>query len=369
MNTLTPNSMPSWTPPHCPNPICPFHNPLRLGWRYRRCGTHARLKPPYSVPRFQCRHCQRTFSPQTFSTTYWLKRPELLTGVFLATANGMANRQIARTFHCAPSTVNHLLARLGRHCLLFQRHFCQNVSPPGDIAIDGLVSFEFSQYYPFEHLVAVDNDTSFIQHFTDAPLRRSGRMTASQKRRRQELESQFGRPDPQAVLKATVELVSQALLGADKAVVRSDQHQAYPRALKRVACEIDHRTTSSRDFRDRHNALFEINALDAFLRHSSANHRRETMAASKRRQGASERLAVFMVWRNFVKRRWENKCEQTPAMLRGIVDRVLTVADVLARRLFVTQIELGERWRDYYWRRVETVVLPVNRRHTLFFAF
>jgi hypothetical protein len=293
----------------------------------------------------------------------------LLPKVFQATVNGMANRQIARAFHCAPSTVNHLLARLGRHCLLFQRHFCLNVSPPADIAIDGLVSFEYSQYYPFEHLVAVDNDTSFLLHFTDAPLRRSGRMTVRQKLRRQELESQFGRPDPKAAEKATFELVSQALLGAQKAVVRSDLHQAYPRALRRVNCQIDHRTTSSKDPRDRHNGLFEINALEAFLRHSSANHRRETLAASKRRQGSSERLAVFVVWRNFVKRRWENKCEQTPAMLRRMVDRVLTASDVLSRRLFVTHIDLGEWWRDYYWRRVQTVVLPVNRRHTLSYAF
>ncbi len=369
MSTPTPNSMPPWTPPHCPNPKCHFHNPLHHGWRFRRCGSHRRLKPPFTVPRFQCLHCRRTFSSQTFCTTYWLKRPELLPKVFHATVNGMANRQIARTFGCAPSTVNHLLARIGRHCLLFQRQVCLKASPPADIAIDGLVSFEYSQFYPFEHLVAVDNDTSFILHFADAPLRRAGRMTAAQKRRRQDLEARFGRPDPQAVEKAAFEVVSQALLGAATAVVRSDLHQAYPRALRRVACRIDHRTTSSKAHRDRHNALFEINALDAFLRHSSANHRRETLAASKRRQGSSERLAVFMVWRNFVKLRWENKCEQTPAMLRGIEERVLTACEVLAKRLFVTQIDLGERWGDYYWRRVETVVMPVNRRHRLKYAF
>jgi transposase-like protein len=369
MSTLAHNSTPPWTPPHCPNPKCDFHKPLSLEWRFRRCGFHHRLKPPYTVPRFQCRHCRRTFSSQSFDTTYWLKRPELLPKIFLATSNGMANRQIARTFGCAPSTVTHQLARLGRHCLLFQRQFCLHASPPGDISIDGLVSFEYSQFFPFEHLVAVDNQTSFLLSFADAPLRRSGRMTARQKSRRQKLEAEFGVPDPKAAEKAALEVVRQALRGAKTATVRSDLHKAYPRALRQVNCQIDHHTTSSRDYRDRHNALFEINALDAFLRHSSANHRRETLAASKRRQGASERLAVFSVWRNFVKPRWENRCGETPAMLRGMVNRVLTASDVLAKRLFVTHLELGERWSDYYWRRVETVVLPVNRRHTLTYAF
>jgi hypothetical protein len=75
------------------------------------------------------------------------------------------------------------------------------------------------------------------------------------------------------------------------------------------------------------------------------------------------------VWRNFVKLRWENRCQHTPAMLRGMVDRVLTVPDILARRLFVTHYALSERWSDYYWRRVETTALPVNRRHRLKYAF
>jgi hypothetical protein len=281
----------------------------------------------------------------------------------------MGNRQIARALGCSHATVTHLLARLGRHCLLFQRHLTRQASPPADIAIDGFVTFEFSQNFPFEHLLAVDTATSFIDHFTDAPLRRSGRMTPRQKHRRQELEMLFGRPPTRAVEFATEELVGQALRGAVRAVVRSDEHQAYRRALRRVACQIEHRTISSRALRDHRNPLFEINALDSFLRHSSANHRRETIAASKRRQASSERLAVFMVYRNFVKWRHENRPGATPAMLRGIVSRALTAREILVRRLFVSQIALSERWSDYYWRRVTTPVLGVNRSHRLKYAF
>jgi transposase-like protein len=361
--------MPPWTPPHCPNPNCPFHNPLQPGWQHRRCGCHHRQNPPFTVPRYQCLHCKRTFSTQTFATTYWLKRPALQPKIFLCTTNGMANRQIARTLGCAHATVTHQLSRLGRHCLLFQRHLTRQASPPSDIAIDGLVSWEFSQFFPFEHLLAVDTRSSFILHFTDAAVRRSGRMTPEQKQRRQELETELGRPPGRAIEIAVRELVAEALRGALEAIVRSDQHRAYPRAMRGIPCRIDHQMTPSTDPRDRHNPLFEINALDAFLRHSSANHRRETMAASKRRQASSERLAVFTVWRNFIKKRWENRCWTTAAMVRGIVDRFLTVADVLCRRLFVTHIPLSERWSDYYWRRIETPALGVNLDHRLKYAF
>ena len=133
------------------------------------------------------------------AASYWLKRPELLPWIAELAVGGMANRQIARTLRCAPATVDLQLSRLGRHCLLFQRQLPLPPSTCRDIVVDGLVTFEHSQFFPFEILAAVDNDSSFILHFSDAPLRRSGRMTAAQKVKRAKLEARTGRPDPKAV--------------------------------------------------------------------------------------------------------------------------------------------------------------------------
>ncbi len=368
MSTAHPYIRHTWTPPHCPNPNCKHHKLLPDRWRYRRMGYYRRQISPRRIPRGQCLGCGRTFSSQTFSTAYWLKKPQLLAQIFKLTVGGMANRQIARTLDCAPATVDNLLSRLGRHCLLFQRQICQAASPVRDIAIDGFVSFEYSQYFPFEHLLAVDRTTSFILHFTEAPLRRSGRMTSRQKHQRQLLEHLYGRPDPRAVEKGMREVLEVALQGARQVTVCSDEHPAYRRAQKNLGIEIQHRRTSSRAVRDRHNELFEINALDMFTRHSSANHRRETIAFSKRRQASAERLAVFVVWKNFVKRRWEKRCLRTSAMMRGLVEQVLTVEDILEKRLFPGLVKLPLRWADYYWRRVQTPVLGVNRRHDLKYA-
>lgn len=368
MSTFIRKSQPPWMPPHCPNPNCKHHRRLPCGWRFRRMGYYRRKIRPYVISRYQCLHCGRSFSTQTFSTTYWLKRPQLLPKIFKLTVGGMANRQIARALDCAPSTVDTLLSRLGRHCLLYQRQITEHASPAVDIAIDGLGCFEHSQYFPFEHLLAVDRPTSFIPYFTDAPLRRSGRMTTRQKRKRERLERRLGRPDPKAVEKGMREVLEVALEGSERATVYSDKHRAYLRSIQGLKTDIDHKRTSSRAVRDRHNDLFEINSLDMFIRHSGANHRRETIAFSKRRQGSSERLAVFVVWKNFVKRRWEKGCRQTPGMLRGLTDRVLTVEEILSKRLFPSLIELPARWNDYYWRRVVTPVLGVNRRHELKYA-
>jgi transposase-like protein len=286
---------PGWEPPHCPNPNCPYHNANGRPWPYRKHGFYGRLTPPRRIQRFTCRHCHRAFSSQTFSCTYWLRRPDVLPALLLKCVGGMANRQIARDLRVAPTTVDGQLGRLGRHCLLFHRQQLRDAPPPPEIAIDGFETYELSQYYPTHFHLALEPDTSFLTHFTDSELRRKGRMTAGQKRRRQQLEQRHGRPDPQAVLQDVTALLQTVLEPARTAVIRSDQHAAYPRAIARLRCQVEHRTVRSRATRDRHNPLWEINRMDRMLRHSQAGHTRETLAWPKRRQRAAERLAVFVV--------------------------------------------------------------------------
>jgi hypothetical protein len=56
-------------------------------------------------------------------------------------------------------------------------------------------------------------------------------------------------------------------------------------------------------------------------------------------------------------------------MLKGLVDRRLTVDDVLSDRLFRTHVDLPASWAKYYDRAVETRALEVNRRHELKYAY
>lgn len=360
---------PPFTPPFCPNPNCPFHNDFTPGWRWKRAGFFHRLASPHRIPRFTCLHCRRCFSSQTFHPSYWLKRPDVLPQLLLKTVGAMANRQIARDLHVAPATVDRQLARLGRHCLLLHTHLSAHALPHGPLVLDGFESFEHSQFHPFHHHLLVEADSSFFWHFTDSPLRRKGRMTAWQQARRQQLEQRLGRPDPRAVAQ-DVRLLLQAVLPQDQPVtVRSDDHRAYPRAMQGLGCRLRHEVTSSRRRRDADNPLFEINLLDLLIRHSQAGHRRETIAWPKRRQGSAERLAVLLVWRNYVKWRWEKGCRQTPAMIRGLLPSRLTVAEILKRRLFRSRITLPARWDEYYRRAVVTAAVGVNRQHTLKYAF
>jgi hypothetical protein len=277
----------------------------------------------------------------------------------------MANRQAARALRCSPDTVAHQVARLGRHCLLIQARELSRLPALREIAVDGFETFEWSQYFPFHHNVAVEVHSGYFLYHTDSPLRRKGRMRPRQKARRAELEEALGRPPSRAVEDGMRMLL--APLAPE--VIRSDDHRAYPRAIRSLGRRVIHQITSSTRRRDHQNPLWEINRLDLFIRHSTAAHKRETIAWAKRRQASIEKMAIFQVFRNYMKKRWEKGGLETPAMILGLAKRPWQLSDLLKERLFFEKIDLTPCWQRYYRREVITAALPVNRTHHLRYAF
>jgi transposase-like protein len=355
----------SFVPPFCPRTSCRYHRCPR-GWRWIRHGSFTRRCPPRVIPRYRCGHCGLTFSSQTFSTSYYLKRPELLEPVFHRLLAGSGLRQIKREARCSHSTVMALAARLGRHALLFLAAH----RPPGPLAeplvIDGFESFAYSQYHPLHLHLVVGAESHFSYAFTHSRLRRKGRMTRRQRRQRARLEAAHGRPEPRAV-----ELDMAAALAIARPVpqpltVRSDEHPAYPRALGRLAGPApQHECTPSVAARTAGNPLFPVNLMDLLLRHHSANHKREGIAFSKRHQAVIERAALLVLWRNWVKPFSENHGGGTPAMRLGLTARPWPVARILRARLFPSRVALPAPWDGYYRREVDTPGIARPRRHTL----
>ena len=367
-------------PPFCPNPECLFHRRPE-GWRYLRDGFYLRPSDGKRFQAFECAACGRNFSSRTFSTTYWLKRRDLLRPCAAWICEGPALRQIARVMKTTHGTIARMVSRVGRHCLLFHQRLLDQAGKKGvlrePLVIDGFESFEYSQFFPFHANLAAGARSCLLYHFNDAPLRRKGSMTADQKRKRRALEESLGRPDPKAIQKAVAALLRQsiALLAKGKVLVlHSDEHPAYRRALREVRRErgcprILHIQTSSRERRTRSNPLFPVNLADLRIRHGQANHRRETIAFSKRRQRAMERQAVFTVWANCIKKKSEKKGETTSAMEVGLLGRPLTWEGILKRRLFPAQIRMCREWRAYYAGRVKTLALGAQQtEHLLKYA-
>jgi hypothetical protein len=377
-------------PLHCPNRHCRFYEPDRR-WRWIRDGSFRRPSDGRRFQRFRCTHCGRRFSTRTFAADYWLRRRALFPQVSRLASEGPGLRQTARLLAISHSSVLRHLARAGRHCLLVHQELARACRIREPLVLDGFETFEYSQYFPFHLNLAVGAKSWCLHHFTDSPLRRKGAMTPEQTARRAVLEATLGRPDPKAVELGVTELIrvvsrrwGEPAGGADPGaeptndpsrVLHSDDHPAYRRAYRKIRQEdpqrrIRHQITSSTERRTTSNPLFPVNLADLLLRHGQANHRRETIAFSKRRQGALERLAIFLVWRNLIKQRREKRPGETAAMAAGMIDRPLSWEEVFRRRRFPRRRLLPGSWWTYYWRKVKTLALGDRQQgHHLHYAF
>jgi hypothetical protein len=209
----------------------------------------------------------------------------------------------------------------------------------------------------------------FVYGFNDVELRRSGTMRPAQRLKRRILEQRFGRPDPQATQRQVEELLRRIVRPGDGVVLRSDEHPAYPRAIKRLSDRrFHHEATSSREARTTANPLFPVNLADMLLRHSSSNHKRETIAFSKRRQGALYRVAIWMVWRNYIKDRSENRRSGPPAVALGLTRRTMTVGEVLTERCFPDQVGISGWVARCYWGRITTRAIERCQSHRAAYA-
>jgi transposase-like protein len=364
-------------PPFCPDEICSYHSPSE-NWRYKLKGWYRRKSTGLRYRRYKCLHCNRSFSTSTFQIGYWLHKPELIPLIASMAVICGCLRQIGRELNVSHTTVGRYLSRIGRQCLLHHQSTLKGFTITESIAVDGFETFEYSQYFPVHFHLATGRESWFIYHFTDSPLRRKGRMTEEQKKRRLELEKQFGRPDPKAIEKDMAELIGTIVAKMHRQQVveiHSDEHQAYPRAIRRLRRErpalpeVTLKTISSKAARTMRNPLFSINRADLLIRHCSANHKRETIAFSKLRQRAAERLAVLVVYLNEIKRQREKGPPKSSAMILGLRKRLLTWNDVLLTRMFPSHLNLVGRWKEYYWGQVKTAIFGTRQTpHQLRYA-
>lgn len=374
-----------FTPSFCPRRACPAHcGPQAPAFSFRRAGSYS-TRRRQGIPRFRCLTCRKTFSRQSFATSYYLKRPELLVPVAAGLVAGSAHRQIARSLRCAPSTVSRLSARLGRHCLLLLACCLQQLRGQlaEPIVLDHFETFEFTQDFPFGVATPVGSRSWFLYGLEPAPHRRSGRRSAVQQRR---LRLRPPRRLRGGYYGSTVRMLQTLLPLAQPGVALEligDGHKAYRRAARRP--EWAHRlrlrsfpnpargpagSPRSAEARQRDQAMFPVDLLHMLLRHSLAHHRRETIAFGRRINALLERLFLVAVWRDFVKGRSERKPDPaTPAMTLGLTDRAWPWRRVFGRRLFADRETLPPVWQQLYRREWTTPLLAHNTRHNLIRAF
>ena len=313
---------------------------------------------------------------QSFSCTYYLKRPELLLPVATLLVAGCAHHQIARSLGCAASTVTRLAARIGRHALLLQALALMHLDRLDEpVVFDHFETFVFSQEDRLAIASAVGQKSWFSYGTDGAPHRRGGRRSA----RKRALVRPLTPRQPDSVVACTRRVFKLLhSLAGDPPEIVSDDHPAYrkaerlgPAVRRRIYPNPPRGPGSDRAAaRERDREMFAVDLEHKIKRHTLAHQRRESIAFGRRSNAVMERDFLFIVWRNFVKKVSERRSEAlTPAMRLDLIPRPLRWSEVFSERLFPGRLRLPEGWMKIYRRGWITPAVGRNLPHALVHAF
>jgi transposase-like protein len=373
-----------FVPRFCPRSDCAQHRLKRRGaFRFKRDGGYHR-RDGRRVQRYRCGVCGRGFSRQSFASSYYRKRPELLTPIAAGLVAGSAHRQLARSLGCAHSTVTRASARLGRHAILLLARalrFLPALDEP--VVIDHFETFEAAQDYPFGIATGVGQRTLFVYVLDPCPHARTGRVSPAQQARLKTRPVRPARGGYEGSFGRALDVLASLRRPSGDLLVVTDGHPSYGRALEhhperrrvRHFCYPNPErgpkgSPRSAAARERDRAMFPNDLWHLLLRHSLVHHRRETIAFGRRLNALMERLFLAAAWRNFIKGVSERKpAPTTPAMRLGLTTTPWSWARLLARRLFPDREKLAETWNELYRREWISPFLPANQLHQNALAF
>jgi len=350
-------------------------------------GSYRRKCDRRTIPRFQCKICDRTFSLQTFACTYYLKKPKLLPQIAAGLVACGAARQTARSLGCSHTTVLHQANRIGRHALLLNALAMEQMGTIREsVVFDHAETFQYSQEMPVGIGTVVGKASLFTYSLDPTPHRLGGAMTPGRAKRLKALEKRCGKLPTGSYRRSTERILEQLIpkvRPGEQLHLITDGKPDYQAAARRhIASGIlrmeafpnpprrPKHEPSGKQALVRNRAMYPVDLLHKLIRHSSANHKRETIAHGRRINAIMLRLYGFTAWRNFIKDKSE-RCPQrkTPAMEVGLMDRFLDWRQVLSRRLFPWRASLSEMERQLYSKVLETPAIGHNRHHELANAF
>jgi transposase-like protein len=363
--------MDAFRPPFCANPRCLHHreDPAKPYVHYVSWGSY-RTAAFGIVPRFRCTACGTTFSVQTFRVDYWLKRVFDYRDLTERLASCSSVRAIGRAWRVAGKSIQNRIGRGARQALAFESRLSSSRHPAEDLAADGFESFCVSQFFPNNIHLLVGKRSQFVYESDHVTLRRKGRMTAAQRKRRERLDLRF-RPDPRGI-ERSFQRIGDSLLsvlsdeGRPSLTLWTDERRDYPRALARSPCagallaegRIEHRTVSSRALRTCDNPLFPVNYLDREIRKDLHEHVRETVCFGRNVNAQMERLTLYLFYHNYLKLHRSAGPRLSHALVAGYDAEEIAkgLEGIWEARAWYSHTELSESGEET-WLRLRTTPL------------
>ena len=323
-----------FAPPCCPNPRCRHHRES-VGWRFHRRGSYRPRCRRFSIPRFHCLACRRTFSRQSFRADRGDRRPETNVRIFEMLASGVGLRQIARNLHLNAQSVQNKLRKYGPVLGHMHDNLCRELPEGRTFLLDEEETYEQKSIRPLTVPIVIEANTWFVVATEVGSIRRLAPAGTARRRAQDHEERQHGRrPDQSRRCVQKVLKVLEARLRAGALTLRSDQKSSYATLVPEVFGErARHETTSGRDPRTSFNPLFAINVTIAMSRDNNGRLRRKSWLVTKLAEKLRHQLAIFVGYRNYIRQRFNRDPRaDSPAKLLGLLPRALSWREVLRWR-------------------------------------
>jgi transposase-like protein len=323
----------SFVPPRCPYRECVQHAaPItRFASRWGSYHPRCRSKP---VQRYRCRSCRRTFSRQTFRHDRRDRRPQCNKRLFQLLTSGVGQRQSARLLGLALRSVQKKMRKLAATCASLHENLSPRLPAGLTYVMDEEETYEGASIRPLTMPVLVEKDSWFVVATSVGSIRRLA-PAGSARRRRQDCEEK----ERGARKDESNRCVGEVLQALGRRVdgeleLRTDQKASYATIARQVFGErVRHATTAGTRIRTTHNPLFPINATLAMTRDNCGRLRRRSWLVTKHAPWLQLQMALFTVYRNYVRRRFNRDARQeTPARCLGLLPRQLRVREVLRWR-------------------------------------
>jgi hypothetical protein len=206
---------------------------------------------------------------------------------------------------------------------------------------------------------------------THVTIRRKGRMTKPQRKRRDAYEktwkaSSNGIETSFADLLATVQSMWNQTSKPELTLI-TDEHYAYPRAVSHIPelvkneheGKFKHHVYSSKLVRTVDNPLFPVNYFDRELRKDIPAYHRESTCFCRNVANGRLRLAIYQVWHNYQKPhriRYTQRQEPVHAIVAGIDESEIEKAfsDLYTQRAFLSKSNLSEEGRKVWLKGSKT---------------
>ena len=328
--------MSAFTPSFCPYAACPSRQP-GAPFLWHRDGSYPRLADGRRVQRFRCRSCARGFSAQTFRLDFRHQKPAINAQILACLVSKVTHRQTARILKLDRKTVHHRLRLFGPALQELHATFLARAREQGGLfgsfSLDELETYEHNRrLQPVTMPVLIHRATRFIVHAAAGAIPARGGLSGRDAQRK---AAQGPRVSESSVV---VDRCFAALKRVhdphELLQLVVDQKRSYPGLAKRhfgnrIASLV---TESSKRARNTSNPLFAINHTLATLRDHVSRLVRRTWAASKLRAQLEHHVWIFVAWKNYARPLSNRLRKVSAAMMLGMIDRKLALADLLRWR-------------------------------------